>query len=74
SPREGADEALVMGLRLGEGIDALELERRFGVELVNWERVDRLVTSGHLARSGSRIAPTPAGRLLLDRILVEIAA
>ncbi|HUG46293.1 MAG TPA: radical SAM family heme chaperone HemW, partial [Sphingomicrobium sp.] len=46
SPREGADEALVMGLRLGEGIDALELERRFGVELVNWERVDRLVTSG----------------------------
>jgi putative oxygen-independent coproporphyrinogen III oxidase len=74
SPREGADEALVMGLRLSEGIDAAALEDRFGLPLVDWPRVDRLVASGHLARTGSRIAPTPAGRLLLDRILAEIAA
>jgi putative oxygen-independent coproporphyrinogen III oxidase len=73
-PREGADEALVMGLRLSEGTDAAALEDRFGLPLVVWPKVDRLVESGHLARTGSRIAPTPAGRLLLDRILAEIAA
>jgi oxygen-independent coproporphyrinogen-3 oxidase len=36
--------------------------------------VDRLVGSGHMARNGSRIALTAAGRLLLDHILGEIAA
>ena len=73
-PREAADEALVMGLRLSEGIDAGALEQRFGVPLVDWARVDRLAASGHLARSGARVAVTPAGRLLLDRLLAEIAA
>jgi putative oxygen-independent coproporphyrinogen III oxidase len=72
--REAADEALVMGLRLAEGIDAEALEKRFGAPVVDWERADRLVGSGHLARSGERIAATPAGRLVLDRILAEVAA
>ena len=36
-------------------------------------RVDRLVASGHLARDGAVIATTAKGRLLLDRILGEIA-
>ena len=74
SSREAADEALVMGLRLREGIDAGSLEDRFGVPVVEWAKVDRLVESGHLARSGMQIAATPQGRLLLDRILAEIAA
>lgn len=73
-PREAADEALVMGLRLSEGIDAGALERRFGVPIVDWVSVDRLAASGHLARSGERVAVTPPGRLLLDRLLAEIAA
>jgi oxygen-independent coproporphyrinogen-3 oxidase len=75
SPTEAADEALVMGLRLVEGIDADSLARRFGFDtIVDWQKVDRLVSSGHLRREGGRIAPTPAGRLLLDRILAEISA
>ena len=74
SAQEGADEALVMGLRLTEGIDAEAIASRFGMgSIVNWPKVDRLVASGHLTRAGSRIAPTPAGRLLLDHILAEIA-
>jgi oxygen-independent coproporphyrinogen-3 oxidase len=72
---EMADEALVMGLRLREGIDAAAIAERFGVgSLVDWGRVDRLARSGHLTRSGTHIALTGAGRLLLDRILGEIAA
>ena len=72
-PREAADEALVMGLRLAEGIDADALAERLDARLVDWSRVDRLCASGHLRRSGSRIAATSAGRLVLDRLLAEIA-
>ena len=73
-PTEGADEALVMGLRLTEGIDADAIASRFGLtSIVDWRKVDRLAGSGHLTRSGSRIALTARGQLLLDAILGEIA-
>jgi oxygen-independent coproporphyrinogen-3 oxidase len=75
SPIEAADEALVMGLRLGEGIDADAIAGRFGLaSIVDWARVDRLLDSGHLDRDGGRIALTRDGRLVLDSILGEIAA
>jgi putative oxygen-independent coproporphyrinogen III oxidase len=75
SAAEAADEALVMGLRLGEGVDAGAVAARFGLEsVVDWARVERLVASGHLKREGSRIALTPEGRLLLDYILAEVSA
>ena len=74
SPAEGADEALVMGLRLAEGVDAERIAIRFGVAVVDWRQVDRLAASGHLIRDNDRIALTPAGSLLLDHILGEIAA
>ena len=75
SASEAADEALVMGLRLREGIDAQAIAERFGLPaIVDLARVDRLVASGHLEREGTRIALTPAGRLLLDHILGEIVA
>jgi len=75
SPAEAADEALVMGLRLAEGVDADAIARRFGLEpVVDWVRVDRLVRSGHLTRDGGRITLGPRGRLVLDSILGEIAA
>jgi oxygen-independent coproporphyrinogen-3 oxidase len=73
-PSEAADEALVMGLRLSEGIDAAALARRFGFKsIVDWKKVDRLVESGHVIRHDRRIATTAKGRLLLDRILAEVA-
>jgi oxygen-independent coproporphyrinogen-3 oxidase len=72
---ESADEALVMGLRLREGVNPRAVADRVGVaDIVDWGRVDRLAGSGHLTRDGSRIALTDKGRLLLDHILGEIAA
>jgi oxygen-independent coproporphyrinogen-3 oxidase len=63
-----------MGLRLAEGIDAAAIATRFGLDsIVDWTAVDRLAASGHLTREGSRIAATPAGRLVLDRLLAEVA-
>src|SRR4029078_12174400 len=48
-PHEAADEALVMGLRLREGIDAGAIAERLGLErIVDCDRVVRLVASGHL--------------------------
>ena len=74
-PLEAADEALVMGLRLREGIDVAAIADRFGLTaIVDWDRVERLVSSGHLARDGTRIAATSSGRVLLDHLLGEIAA
>jgi oxygen-independent coproporphyrinogen-3 oxidase len=75
SPVEAADEALVMGLRLREGVDADGIAHRFGLpSIVDWGRVDRLSNSGHLVREDSHIALTAKGRLVLDHILGEIAA
>jgi len=75
SSTEAADEALVMGLRLREGVDVAALATRFGIAtIVDSGRVSSLVRSGHLRQDGTRIALTGAGRLLLDHILGEIAA
>ena len=70
---EAADEALVMGLRLAEGINIEALEARLGVPLVDRDATDRLVASGHLHCDGGRLRTTPAGRLVLDHLLGEIA-
>jgi oxygen-independent coproporphyrinogen-3 oxidase len=72
--REAADEALVMGLRLAEGIDVAALEERFGVALVNPVAAERFVTSGLLWRDRDRLGASAAGRLVLDSLLAEIAA
>jgi oxygen-independent coproporphyrinogen-3 oxidase len=74
SPVEAADEALVMGLRLREGVDVDAIAERFGLPaVVEWDRIDRLVRSGHMIRLGPQIALTATGRLVLDHILGEIA-
>jgi oxygen-independent coproporphyrinogen-3 oxidase len=73
SAREAADEALVMGLRLSEGIEVDSLERRFGVPIVDPTAVKRLEASGHLISCDGRIAATSNGRLVLDRLLAELA-
>ncbi len=74
TPAEGASEALVMGLRLAEGIDTAALEARFDRPIVDQAAVDRLVGHGLLVCDSAHLATTESGRLLLDSILAEIAA
>ena len=75
SRQEAAHEALVMGLRLTEGIDPQALARRLGADqLIEEGAASRLVGLGLLRWQGTRLAVTPAGRLLLDSILAEVAA
>ena len=75
SREEAAHEALVMGLRLAEGIDPAALAARVGVErVVEPEAVERITDLGLLEWDGNTLRTTDAGRLLLDTILSEIAA
>jgi oxygen-independent coproporphyrinogen-3 oxidase len=68
SPAEQATEALLMGLRLSEGV---ELEAiRSALDLA---AVERLEGHGLLKREGGRLVVRPRGRLLLDAVLSEIA-
>lgn len=74
---EAASEALLMGLRLAEGIDLATLSDRFGVaqpELVDEARVARFEKLGFLWRDGDRLGVAPPGRPLLDALLGEIVA
>ena len=72
---EAAHEALVMGLRLAEGIEPAVLSDRFaGQRIVDNHSVEQLIGHGLLERDGPRLRTSPAGRLLLDSILAEIAA
>ena len=66
-PATRATEALLMGLRLTEGIDASAHEQQ-----IDARAVERLAGLGLIAREGRRLTVTPAGMLLLDAILAEI--
>jgi oxygen-independent coproporphyrinogen-3 oxidase len=74
STKERAQEALVMGLRLAEGIEVAALAKRLAAPaIVDSAAVDRLVGHGLMWRDADRVGVTEAGRLLLDSILAEIA-
>ena len=73
SAAEMADEYLLMGLRLSEGIDLARLAFVAGRAL-DEERIGALAREGLINRNGARLAATPKGRLVLDRLIVELAA
>ena len=74
SAPDQADEFLVMGLRLMEGIDPARYAALKGRPL-NGNRIGVLVADGLLERrSGGRIAATPRGAPVLNALVAELAA
>ncbi|MBS0483503.1 MAG: coproporphyrinogen III oxidase [Proteobacteria bacterium] len=72
-----ASEALLMGLRLTEGVDIPQIGKRFGfapARLLDWAKVDFYRAQGLLWQDGPRIGVTDAGIGLLDGLLGEIVA
>ena len=69
APAEQGMEALLMGLRLAEGIDRARMDYPLNVASVS-----RLTEQGLLAETGTRLRATPVGMLLLDSVLTEIVA
>jgi putative oxygen-independent coproporphyrinogen III oxidase len=72
SAEEAADEYLLMGLRLSEGIDLARFAALGGT--VDDKRIDALANEGLIARDGERLAATPQGRLVLNSLILELAA
>jgi len=74
-PQDQATEALVMGLRLAEGVDLSHIataSSRDASLLVNDAAVARYEGLGLLRRQGMRLQVTGAGMLLLEALLAEI--
>ena len=74
---EQASEALLMGLRLREGIDPAELAGRFGMaadNMLDMREVDRLLASEHLKREGERLRVTVDGMLVLNALLPRLVS
>jgi len=73
--REQASEAMLMGLRLSEGVDLVELAARFGLEqgdLCDPAPRDLYETQGLLRSEGPRLIVTEAGMGVLDALLGEV--
>ena len=76
TPDERVTEALVMGLRMREGVDLARIARlgeRAVDAVVRPDAVSLLARQGLLVRDGDRLALTPAGIPVLDAVLREIA-
>ncbi|MET0241402.1 MAG: radical SAM family heme chaperone HemW [Sphingobium sp.] len=71
-PDERVIEALMMGLRLAEGVDLADLSARTGVDAaaaIDERAAARLEAQGLVRRDRQRLTVTPDGMLLLDGIL-----
>jgi len=77
SADERAEEALMMGLRLAEGVYAANFQAATGLELADFvpqERSAPLEAAGLLRRQPGRLAATPEGRAVLDGLLAKLLA
>lgn len=73
--REQASEALLMGLRLAEGVDLSALAARLGLtpgDLCDFARMDFLGQQGLTWRKEERIGVSEAGMGVLDAVLGEL--
>ena len=76
-PAEQATEALLMGLRLREGVDLAQIGARFGfapAELVDANKIQLHRRLGLVEQDDARLTVTPAGMPLLDALLADIVA
>lgn len=72
SAQEAAEEYLLMALRLSEGLD---LERLAAIgRALDAERIEALAQEGLVERHGTRLSATPRGRLVLNRLVLALAA
>jgi oxygen-independent coproporphyrinogen-3 oxidase len=70
--RSGAREHLLMNLRLSEGLDLEAYDARWGCALQP-ERIAALAAGGLVKLESGRLSATPRGRLVLNRVIEELA-
>jgi putative oxygen-independent coproporphyrinogen III oxidase len=75
SAEEKAREALLMGLRLAEGIDLAAFHARTGrtvEQSVDPAMLTAVIEEGYVEKTAERLVATPEGRLRLDALLVAL--
>jgi oxygen-independent coproporphyrinogen-3 oxidase len=73
SPAEEADEALLMGMRLADGLDLDRLAALTGFTPGEAALAD-LAALGLIERRGLSVAATAAGRLVLDQVVLRLSS
>jgi oxygen-independent coproporphyrinogen-3 oxidase len=68
---EAAREHLLMNLRLAEGLNLAAHEARWGTR-PDTAKITALAEQGFLTLTGDMLTATPAGRLLLNRVIEEL--
>lgn len=71
TPQARAQERVLMGLRIKDGIAAAELEA-LGPEHFNWDEIAALRADGLLHANETRLAATRAGQRVLDAVSTAI--
>lgn len=77
SLNDQAAEALLMGLRLDEGIDIAALSQRFELSenaLIKADKLEQYEALGMMWQKGARIGVAAPGKPLLDALLGEVVA
>ncbi len=72
TPRDRGREAMLMGLRLAEGVDITRIEARAGlpfVQIVDAAMLSACIDEAYLEWQGARLVATDEGRLRLDAML-----
>jgi oxygen-independent coproporphyrinogen-3 oxidase len=75
SAEDEVTELLLMGLRLGEGVELARLERAAAScagDPIDRDAFDRLCAGGLLRRDGGRLVATPSGRQRLSAVLARL--
>jgi putative oxygen-independent coproporphyrinogen III oxidase len=77
APADAASEALMMGLRLGEGVDGARFARQTGFTLddaVDTTKLAQLIAGGFIERTQQGLRATPIGRKVLNSVLGALLA
>ena len=77
TPETRATEALLMGLRLAEGIDLARIAALSGVaqdQLIDHDAAAQLARLGFVSLEGDHLTVEPKGMVLLDAILPQLVA
>jgi oxygen-independent coproporphyrinogen-3 oxidase len=77
TPETRATEALLMGLRLAEGIDLARIAALSGValdQLIDHDAAAQLARLGFVSLDGDHLTVEPKGMVLLDAILPQLVA
>ena len=73
-PHARLKETLLLGLRMHQGVDVVQLERRFRciLTLESQEMINSFIAEGFLKREGSSLKTTAKGRVVLDELSARL--